>query len=80
MTTQSVGLNESIHKMISLNHIQNETFTIDSMRNIEPVTHNQNKKQVNQYDLENQISSYLIEEEQPVEKNQERIQSKIAHN
>ena len=40
MTTQSVGLNESIHKMIPLNHIQNETFTIDSMRNIEPVAHN----------------------------------------
>ena len=39
MTTQSVGLNESIHKRIPLNHIQNETFTIDSMRNIEPVAH-----------------------------------------
>ena len=40
MTTQSVGLNENIHKMIPLNNIQNETFTIDSMRNIEPFTHN----------------------------------------
>ena len=57
MTVQGVGLNERNLKMIPLNQIKNQTFTIDSMRNIETVAHNQNKKYNNQHDLENQINS-----------------------